>query len=560
MNRRIVALGMAGIVLVSMVMMPQAGLAQESGVSIQVGMAAISSLDPVNVSRFDDAKRDVVENVFVGLTRLNTRSGQVEPALAEEWSVSADGLVWTFTLRDDVQWVEVQNGEIVALRPVVAADVVFAVQRACDPRRPAPLTANMMLIVGCQETTKLLDTWRVDQAFLDAQVGVKALDEQTVEFRLLFPASYFLSMTSQSEFRPVFPERITGANEWPVLGNSVVSSGAWAVTRWDAGQIVLAANPFWPLERQGNVEQVTLRFDLQGTALVEAVNNGQIQAARVENDVARLLQQSQPTVLKSTEGETLALIGFSFEYPPLDNPLVRQALTQAIDRQALAAQLNGMGGELYQRVNRFTPNNVIATPSTQGVGFDVSAAQQSLANAGYAGCALPSKVTLVVENSPVSIAMGQFVVQQWQQNLGCTGVFEVATAERQALIDTAHGTLEASAEGVVSRFQAWLIHWTGDYLDANAWTSDALHCRFGFIKTGRLCDLNDTLLDQAGVTLDLQSRFNTYSQAEQGFFGSGGSFPVIPLVITGDYWVQAETLIGVASYGPFQFDRWIVEQ
>lgn len=541
----------------------QPGIAQSEPASVQVAMAPLTSLEPANISRFDIDKHDLVENLFVGLTRLNARTGQVEPQLATDWTVSASGLTWTFNLRDNVQWIETQGGVPRIIRPVVADDVVFAIQRACDPNRPSPVTANIMIIVGCRETLLMADSWRIDEAFLNGQIGVHALDEHTVEFQLLFPAAYFLTMTTLPEFRPLPRERITGTGEWPVMGNTVsplITSGAWLVAEWNANHLLLQKNPLWRLEREGNVEEIDVRFDVDGSALASQFSSGAIDVARVRGNVANSVATTAPDLVKLTEGQTLSLIGFSFEYPPLDNALVRQALAQAIDRDQLVAQLNSVGGDVYQRSTRFTPRNVIATPSAQGVVFDAAAARQTLARAGFPACAgFPDKISLVVENSPAAVTAGQFVVQQWQQNLECTGVFEVATAPRQAIVDTAHGTVEANQEGVVSRFQAWLITWTGDYPDANAWTSDALHCQFGFLRTGRLCDVNDTLLDQAATSLDIQSRFTTYSQAEAAFFGTGGSFPVIPLALTGEYWLQQSNVKGIASYGPFQFDRWELE-
>src|SRR5579871_679927 len=61
-----------------------------------------SSLDPVSLPKFDRSARDIDENLFVGLARYDVASGKVQPMLAKDWSVSADGLTWTFNLRDDV--------------------------------------------------------------------------------------------------------------------------------------------------------------------------------------------------------------------------------------------------------------------------------------------------------------------------------------------------------------------------------------------------------------------------------------------------------------------------
>ena len=119
---------------------------------MRIAATAPADLDPALVSRFDTSARDLVENLFIGLTRFDPQTQTIEPALAASWTVSPDGLTWTFELRQDVQWVryDSESGEVEAVRPVAAGDFVYAVQRACDPLRPSPVTANLMIIRGCQ--------------------------------------------------------------------------------------------------------------------------------------------------------------------------------------------------------------------------------------------------------------------------------------------------------------------------------------------------------------------------------------------------------------------------
>lgn len=561
LRKRLLALVVLGTIVLSLSnisIVPITAQDDSEVISLQIAMAPPESLDPVGLSRFATHERDLVENLLVGLTRLNARSGQVEPYLAENWTVSANGLIWTFNLRDDVQWVEMQNGEAVAIRPVDAYDVVFAIQRACDPTRPSPETTNLLMIAGCRDVANLQDTWTINQEFLDTYIGVRALDDFTVEIDLLYPASYFLTITTLPEMRPLPHDRVLGNAVFPAL-DGVVTSGAWVIAEWNQTHLLLEANPHWTLEKQGNIEKIDVRFDIGADVLAQQILNGTVDVARINAGTADTVGAANSELVRSTEGKTLSLVGFSFEHPPLDNSMVRQALALAIDREGLAAQLSAAGTTDYQAMRRFIPRNTIASPTARGAEFDPTAAQNLLASAGYPQCAnFPSRITLAVENSPTAIAMAQYVVQQWNQNLGCGETFSVGTAGRQALVDTAHQTIDASEESTVGRFQAWLITWTGNYPDANAWTSDALHCQFGVLRPGRLCDATDTLLDQAGISSDLNSRFTTYGQAENNLFGSSGSFPVIPLVITSEYWAQQASINNIAMYGSFQFDRWQV--
>lgn len=560
MRNRLLALMIIGTIVFSILAIDgQITTAQDDGpVSVRIAMSAPESLDPVSLSRFATHERDLVENLLVGLTRLNARSGQVEAYLAEDWSVSADGLTWTFNLRDDVQWVEMQDGETVAIRPVDAHDVVFSIQRACDPTRPSPAASNLVIIVGCHNVENLQATWTINQEFLDNNIGIRAIDDFTLEVRLLFPASYFLTLTTLPEFRPLPRERVIGNASFPAL-DGVVTNGAWVISEWNQAHLALESNPHWTMEKQGNIEHIDIRFDVATDVLGEQILDGSVDVARINAITADVVRSRNAEIVRSADGQTLLSVGFSFEHPPLNNSIVRQALALAIDREGLASQISALGDTDYLAMARFTPRNVIASPTTRGASFDPATAQSLLATAGYPQCAnFPTRITLAVEDSPIAIAIGQYVVQQWNQNLGCGETFSIGTSPRQALVDTAHQTIDASEESTVGRYQAWLITWTGNYPDANAWTSDALHCQFGQLRPGRICDSTDTLLDQAGVGIDLNTRFTTYGQAENNLFGSNGSFPMIPLVLTTEYWAQQTWIENIATYGSFQFDRWQV--
>lgn len=525
-------------------------------ITLQVAVSDVSSLDPTALSRFSEGETDIVENLFIGLTRLNARTGEVEPYLATTWQVSPDGFTWTFTLRDDVQWVQVNSGTPEALRPVLASDVVFAIQRACDPTRPSPATTNIFIIEGCRNVQNTLNPNRVNQAFLDNEIGVRAIDDTTLEVRLILPGSYFLTLTTLPEFRPLPAELVVGAGSWPTVA-TLATSGPWVVETWNQQQMLLSQNPLWELQREGNATAVDVRFDIGADDVPVLLSSGTLDAVRLSSEGLSTLQFAPNTTVDANDGSTRYLVGFSFEYVALNDPRVRQALLQAIDRDALAAVLGPVDANDYRAIEHLTPDNVIATPTITGVGFDVSSAQQLLASAGYPGCqGLPGPLTLAVHDDPLEVAIGQFIVSQWEQNLGCAGTFVAGTATRQELVDNAHGTLDLSEESGIRRFPMWLVSWTADYPDADAWLAGALHCVFGFLKPGRTCDNADTLLDEAVRTTSANARSLSYTQVELSFFGDGGSFPVMPLVETVDYVAYQNRLSNVASYGPFQFDRW----
>ena len=536
-------------------------LAAQEPIEATLAMPAPVSLDPVGLSRFDLNTRDLVENLFVGLTRFNARTGQIEPMLAESWTVSADNLTWTFSLREDIQWVSYNptSGAVEALRPVVASDVVYALQRACDAMRPSPLTTNLFVISGCRVLANADPTQPIPLETLQ----VFALDDTTLQVQLLFPASYLLTLTTLPEFRPL-PAEMVSLNE---LGWSrpatLVTSGMWAVESWvEGGTMRMIRNPLWQSEFEGNVEVVNVRFDFFQDAIPTDFASGFYDFARLSPSLvqAGAVPQEQ---LSSSEGRTLTLLGFSFgnvtpeglpQPSPLDSAEVRRAFALALDRDVLASVVYGVEG---QGSEHFTPRTAVAGPSAPGAAYDPATARLALARGGYPDCTGLGQLTFAVSSEPADLLLAQNMVTQWQNNLGCpVDAFIINQVPRAAILDSAHNTVDV-VEGF--RFPLWLITWSADYPDAQSWVGDAVHCDYGYFR-GRNCDRVDTLIDQAALLNDITDRFTVYNQIETDLFGSQGTFPVIPLVFEQIWWAKQPWLSGVANFGVLQFDRWVIEK
>jgi ABC-type oligopeptide transport system substrate-binding subunit len=167
------------------------------------------------------------------------------------------------------------------------------------------------------------------------------------------------------------------------------------------------------------------------------------------------------------------------------------------------------------------------------------------------------QLSIAISDDPLDLQLAQNIVAQWGANLGCPAeTFPIVPVSRTVVLESAHNTVDVSEN---SRFPLWLITWSADYPDAQAWVTDALHCDYGYFRAGQVCNTTDALMDQANAVFDITSRFTFYNQIESGLFGTQGTFPVIPLVMELNWWAQKPSLSGVASYGALQFDRWTVE-
>jgi len=537
-----------------------AGLAQAQepdAATLRIAMPAPQNLDPVQVSRFDANMQDLVENLFVGLARYNPNTREIDPVLAESWTVSDDGLRWTFTLREDIQWVRYDRAseEIVAVRPVVAGDFVYAIQRACDPLRPSPVTSNLMIIRGCHTVANAFPEV-INDLFIAREIGARATGPHTLEIDLLFPSTYFPSLLSVPELRPLPREAASLSDDWATQLSTIMTTGPYAITGWTDSAMQLSRNPYWPDELDGNIDRIEIALTDDPTGAQAAVAGGRADMARVAPENAATARSAYPNLYHSAQGSSLTVIGFSFDRALVNTVEIRRALALAIDKAAL---VNQFLPDQALPAGQFTPSWVVAAPNAETATTSPAQAQAAYAAAGFPGCAgVPETLILLTpQGDPLWEQLGPAIVEQWAAVLNCNpGLFEIRPVPRTLLIELGHSAYDPER---VTRSHMWVATWSADYLDANAWINDALHCRYGYIKPTRECEAADALLDQAGVTDDLAQRAALYAQAEERFFGAQGNFPVIPLFFSTSSWLQQPWLSGVNANGPARFDLWTID-
>ena len=177
------------------------------------------------------------------------------------WTISDDGLVWTFTVRDDVPWVQWDPAKHrpSILRMVTAGDIEYGIKRACDPRVESEYGYVVAgTVAGCADALAISPA-----QFTDADrdlVQVTAPDDTTLQVTLNFPASYFLSQTTMWVFRPV-PQEIVEqyGDDWTRLG-ALTTNGPFVIDELSRTRRVLLRNPYIPadLTGPGNVERLII--------------------------------------------------------------------------------------------------------------------------------------------------------------------------------------------------------------------------------------------------------------------------------------------------------------
>ncbi len=171
------------------------------------------SLDPHKTSTTYEAH--ILRDMFLGLVTEDAKS-EVIPGAAESWTVSDDGLVYTFKMRQGATW---SDGS-----PVTAEDFVYSFQRLQDPKTAAEYASMMQKVKNAKEVNA--------GTVKPEELGVKAIDANTLEITLVAPTPYFLEVLTHQSTYPVNKAAIEklGA-EWVKPGN-LVSNGAYTLAEW----------------------------------------------------------------------------------------------------------------------------------------------------------------------------------------------------------------------------------------------------------------------------------------------------------------------------------------
>jgi ABC-type oligopeptide transport system substrate-binding subunit len=501
---------------------------------------------------------DLVENLFAGLTNFNPITNQVEPELAVGWETSRDGRVWTFHLRDDIYWLKPGSpdpgqGNLYTaekIRPITASDVVFAIQRACSRSVTTPEDFILFLIENCQAMNTLPNP---SQAELDT-IGVRALDDTTLQFSLVKPSSYFLTITTTWLFKPLPVDLITEMEsenlDWQASEN-LWTSGPFMPVEWDSDKLVLHRNPEWPIPRlaNGNVDVVNI-------FLVDRVENiftlweaKQIDVSPIPSEKrASFLQNDAEKALLVPE-QTLFYLGFNFDSGVFREPEMRWAFNAAIDRERLVEEI--YDGRAVEMRHLIPPGVVGTLPLDEvGVGYNPDLARQWLAESGFTSCRLMPPITYLVSTADLSLRQAELIRDMWVEELGCS-------PEQIVIEQVPFGTKLANTrrDAGASRPDIWELAWATAYPDAHNWVNDLLHCTDSENRQNRPCGAVDELIRQASLEMDQNVRVQMYREIENNFFGGDGLMPIAPLYVRADYWaVQSWVTVRPVLFGGQQFD------
>ena len=381
-----------------------------------------NSLDPGQESYSYEAA--VGRNVFEPLLNPKTDLSDVQPAAAERYDVSSDGLTYTFHLQPNARW---SDG-----KPVTAADFVYGWQRLLNPALAAgyadPFFDQTVAGGASYGSIDPTNTAAVD-AFIQG-LGLSALDDHTFQVKLAHPAAYFKwvatlwvgapirkDLVQQAAGGPFASTDTTKAEMWAQNPTSVVGNGPFKISEEvSKDHITMVPNPnYWG--GPAKFQQLTFYFISDGNTRFSKYQTGAIEQINVPiADVT--VVRNDPVLSKQAHllpELSVFWMAYNTKRSPLDNPDVRMALSKSIDREKL---VNDIEHGTDKAIESFFPRGMNGfDDSDKAQSFDPAAAKQLLQKAGVTVDQL-SKLKLLTRNSTGNVTVNQFIANQWNTNLG----------------------------------------------------------------------------------------------------------------------------------------------
>lgn len=427
------------------------------------------------------------------------------PGAAASWEHDGKFTVWTFHLQPQGKW---SDGV-----PVTAHDFAYAYQRILSPELAADYGQMLYPLVNAEafNTGKLKDF---------SQVGVKVLDDLTLQLTLGGPAPYFPGMLKHYSWFPVprhvlekFGARTVRDTAWTKLGNHVGNGPfklkSWRFTHflavdrnphfWDAKTVKLNEIHFFPIVSDATEER--------------AFQDGQLHVTQVVPLSRIPYYQTRPDIYHVDTHLACYFYRVNTTKPPFNDPRVRKALALAIDRESLTRNVLKAG---QKPAVGLTPAGCSAGYETPDVAkFDPAEARRLLAEAGFPdGKGFP-KFEILINTLESHRTIAEAIQEMWKQHLHIPA--GVLNQDWQVYLDSQRKM----------NYDVCRAGWVGDYADPLTFLG-LMRSTDGNNNTGWKNARYDELLNQSSLEADQTKRFAILREAEALMLEQ---MPVIPI-----YW------------------------
>jgi oligopeptide transport system substrate-binding protein len=435
---------------------------------------------------------NIARALFEGLVTLNPYTLDPEPGVAQSWTISDDGRVYTFHINPKARW---SNGD-----PITSEDFVWSWQRALDPKLGNVGAERMYPVKNAEPFAK-------GEITDPTKLGVRALDPLTLEFTLNEPTPFFLHLMRDYAAFPVHRETIERFGkqsdrytDWTRVEN-IVSNGPfklkeWKLNRritvekneayWNADKVSLSAVVYHPID---NIVTEERMFRAKQLHYTEDIPLGKL-------DVYKAMA---PSPLKQAPYLGTYYYMFNTHKPPTDDARVRRALAMAVDRETLAATvLQNIMIPSYS----FTPEGIPGYQPPKLFSYDPEGARKLMAEAGYPnGANWPGvEITYNTRESHHKVAVA--IQQMWKKALNID--VTIVNMEWKVYLDTLHEM----------QYEVARAAWIGGYLDPATFLgiliADGGNNRTGFANAR----YDELVFQQAPKARSMTERLTVFHEAE----------------------------------------------
>ncbi|MBY5879128.1 ABC transporter substrate-binding protein [Rhizobium leguminosarum] len=405
----------------------------------------ITTLDPA--IGYDWVNWSMIKSLYSRLMDYAPGTPNPVPSLAESFTVSPDGLIYTFKLHKGVKF---SNG-----REVVASDVKYSIERAVDPKTQGPGAGFFGAIKGFEDETGGKTT---------TLSGIETPDDSTVIFNLSRPDATFLHVLAIN-FASVVPKEAVEAAAGD-FGKKPVGSGTFILKDWTIGQqLVFERNKDYFVKGVPYIDSFKVEVGQEPLVALLRLQKGEVDIAGDGIPPAKFLEikNSADGAQIIVDGEQLhtGYITLNTKVKPFDNVKVRQALNMAINKDRITRILNGRATPANQPLPPLMPGY---DKSFTGYAYEVAKAKALLAEAGYPD---GFETVLYSTNTDPQPRIAQAI----QQDLAAVGVKAEVRALAQANVISAGGT-EGEAPMIWSGGMAWIA----DFPDPSNFYGPILGC------------------------------------------------------------------------------------
>ena len=491
----------------------------------------------------DGLSFEVIAATIEGLYTSDA-DGNAIPAIAKSYDVSEDGLVYTFHLREDAKW---SNGD-----PVTANDFVYAWRRLVDPNTASEY-AFIMDVAGVKNAASV----NAGEASLE-ELGVKAVDDSTLEVTLALPVPYFLQLMTFPSFFPMNEAFVTekGA-DYAQSPDGLLANGPFKMTEWTQGHsFKVEKNDSYYDKGNVNIDGIEYKIMKDSQTAALEFESGNLDVVRLAGEIVDLYKENEAFTLIH-EGY-LWYIAPNEQLEELQNVNLRQALGRAVNKEQLTETVLNDGSTV---ANFIVPVTLATGPDGKDfretspndyMTYDVAVAQEYWEKAKEELGIETLTLELLFEDTDSMKKCAEFIQSELQTNLpGLT--IELKSQPKK-------NRLELMRAG---DYQLGITRWGPDYADPTTYLDM-------FITGGSNNYPNysseeyDTLMNSIGkgdLVYDIEARWEAMKEAEQLLIAEDAA--ALPMYQQGNTYLIDQQVKGIETHSvgvPFIYKNVTIEE